>query len=89
MATTSKVGLRPTPINVDADAALMEQAFEAAEKEEKEAEAVISATDKLKVLNTSDKKVCLANGILTPGEEGIATRAELGTLWQYLELAEK
>jgi hypothetical protein len=70
---------------VDADAALMEQAFEAAEAAEA---VVITATDKLTVLNTSDSNVCLTSGILKPGEEGIATRAELGTLWQYLELAE-
>jgi hypothetical protein len=70
---------------VDADATLMEQAFEATKVAEA---AVISATDKLTVLNTSDSNVCLTSGILKPGEEGIATRAELGTLWQYLELAE-
>jgi len=85
MATTSKAGLKPIPIDLDADAALMEQAFEAAEA----AEAVISAADKVKVLNSSEKKVCLTSGILAPGDEGIATRAELGTLWQFLELAEK
>ena len=85
MATTSKAGLKPTPIDADTDAALMEQAFKTAKKEE----VSVSATDKLKVLNTSDKKVCLTNGILNPGDEGIATRAELGTLWQFLELAEK
>lgn len=48
----------------------------------------IQTTDKLKVQNTSNKKVCLTSGVLQPGDEGIATRAELGTLWQYLELAE-
>lgn len=51
-------------------------------------EVVVSATDKLKVLNTSGKNVCLTSGVLKPGDEGIATRAELGTLWQFLELAE-
>ena len=86
MATTSKAGLKPIPIDLDADAALMEQAFEAAEAAE---EVAISATDKLTVLNTSDHNVCLTSGILAPGDEGIATRAELGTLWQFLELAEK
>jgi len=52
-------------------------------------ENTVSATDKLLVLNTSEKKICLQSGILEPGDEGIATRAELGTLWQFLELAEK
>ena len=52
-------------------------------------EKIVSATDKLKVLNTSDKRICLASGIINPGEEGIATRAELGTLWAFFELAEK
>lgn len=52
-------------------------------------ENTVSATDKLLVLNTSEKKICLQSGILGPGDEGIATRAELGTLWQFLELAEK
>ena len=56
---------------------------------EQKVEVVVSATDKLKVLNTSSKNVCLTSGILEPGDEGIATRAELGTLWQYLEIAEK
>ncbi len=52
-------------------------------------ENTVSATDKLLVLNTSEKKICLQSGILGTGDEGIATRAELGTLWQFLELAEK
>ena len=52
-------------------------------------ENTVSATDKLKVLNTSSKNICLTSGILHPGDIGIATRAEAGTLWQFLELAEK
>lgn len=52
-------------------------------------ENTVSATDKLKVLNTSSKNICLTSGILHPGDMGVATRAELGTLWQFLELAEK
>lgn len=52
-------------------------------------ENTVSATDKLLVLNTSEKNICLQSGILEPGDEGIATRAELGTLWQFLELVEK
>ena len=39
--------------------------------------------------NTSSKNICLTSGILHPGDMGVATRAELGTLWQFLELAEK
>lgn len=82
MATTSKAGLVP-PIKPE-----VKKAFEETFKEP-EVEAVISATDKLTVLNTSSKQVCLTSGVLQPGDEGIATRAEFGTLWQYLELAEK
>jgi len=52
-------------------------------------EVVVPATDKVLVLNSSSKKVCLTSSILEPGDEGIATRAEFGTLWQFLELAEK
>lgn len=52
-------------------------------------ENTVSATDKLKVLNTSSKNICLTSGILHPGDIGIATRAEAGTLWQFLEIAEK
>lgn len=86
MATTSKIGLTPppkhSPKEVSSDTKEVEEVSEVTEVS-------VSATDKLKVLNTSDKKVCLTNGILNPGDEGIATRAELGTLWQFLELAEK
>ncbi len=85
MGATKKV---ITDVDADANrAVLMEKAFEAAQDVEEEV--AISATDKLTVLNTSDHNVCLTSGILAPGDEGIATRAELGTLWQFLELAEK
>ena len=48
-----------------------------------------STEDKIRVTNISDKRLCLANNILNPGDKGNATRAEFGTLWQFLELNEK
>ena len=45
----------------------------------------IKSTDKLKVKNISKGSVNISSGVVASGKTGEATRAELSTLYNYLE----